>query len=183
MGLASEVNRRCRRALTVMNRLEHHRMQAPVTAAAMQSLPVKGQRPLTAGIYLWLFAVIVMWASNTVVVKIALQDLPPFWAAFLRFGPALPFLAAFIWFQGDGFRLRGRQWAQVFKHIDVGVYQLRNPQGSDYYRCVEDHFEQLELCWQDRYASHYGFWRPYVTDVIYRYLDCGDLHLGFARVR
>jgi hypothetical protein len=39
------------------------------------------------------------------------------------------------------------------------------------------------MCWQDRYASRYGFWRPYVTDVIYRYLDCGDLHLGFARVR
>jgi hypothetical protein len=37
--------------------------------------------------------------------------------------------------------------------------------------------------WQDHYASRYGFWRPYVTDVIYRYLECGDLHLGFARVR
>jgi hypothetical protein len=48
---------------------------------------------------------------------------------------------------------------------------------------VQDHFEQLEMCWQDHYASRYGFWRPYVTDVIYRYLECGDLHLGFARVR
>ena len=39
------------------------------------------------------------------------------------------------------------------------------------------------MYWQDRYASRYGSWRPYVNDVIYRYLDCGDLHLGFARVR
>ena len=33
------------------------------------------------------------------------------------------------------------------------------------------------------YASRYGFWRTYVMTVIYRYLDCGDLHMGFARVR
>jgi hypothetical protein len=36
--------------------------------------------------------------------------------------------------------------------------------------------------WRDRYVLCYGFWRPYVTDVIYRYLACGDLHFGFARV-
>jgi drug/metabolite transporter (DMT)-like permease len=99
-------------------------MQSPLSVAAPQPLPVKGQRPLTTGIYFWLFAVIVMWASNTVVVKIALQDLPPFWAAFLRFGPALPFLAVFIWFQGDGFRLRGHQWAQVFLLALLFVSQI-----------------------------------------------------------
>jgi hypothetical protein len=52
-----------------------------------------------------------------------------------------------------------------------------------YYRCVQDHFEQLQMHWQDRYTQRYGFWRPYVTDVIYRYLECGGLHFGFARVR
>ena len=29
----------------------------------------------------------------------------------------------------------------------------------------------------------YGYWRPYIMDVIYRYLDCGDRHFGFARVK
>ncbi|MFH1153094.1 MAG: transposase zinc-binding domain-containing protein [Pseudomonadota bacterium] len=33
------------------------------------------------------------------------------------------------------------------------------------------------------YASRYGFWPTYVITVIYKYLDCGDLHMGFARVR
>jgi ribosomal protein S27E len=65
----------------------------------------------------------------------------------------------------------------------VGIYRPRNPQASGYFRCVQDHFEQLEMLWQDRYAPRYGFWRPYVTDVIYRYLACGDLHFGFARVK
>ena len=67
--------------------------------------------------------------------------------------------------------------------IDFDVYQPRNPKASAYYRCVEDHFGQLETVWDDRYQGRLGFWRPYVTDVIRRYLDCGDLHFGFARVK
>ena len=67
--------------------------------------------------------------------------------------------------------------------IDFDVYQPRDPKASAYYRCVEDHFEQLETVWDERYQRRFGFWRPYVTDVIRRYLDCGDLHFGFARVK
>jgi ribosomal protein S27E len=67
--------------------------------------------------------------------------------------------------------------------IDFDVYQPRNPKASAYYRCVEDHFEQLETVWDERYQRRFGFWRSYVMDVIHRYLDCGDLHFGFARVK
>ncbi len=42
---------------------------------------------------------------------------------------------------------------------------------------------KAEQAWDNMYASRYGFWRTYVMTVIYRYLDCGDLHMGFARVR
>ena len=37
--------------------------------------------------------------------------------------------------------------------------------------------------YDDHFSRQYGFWRPYVEQVIYRYLDCGDLHKGFARVK
>lgn len=67
--------------------------------------------------------------------------------------------------------------------IEHDVYQPRRPRLSPYYRCIESHFEQLEGSWEDRYMRSYGFWRPFVMDVIYNYLDCGDLHVGFARVR
>jgi ribosomal protein S27E len=81
--------------------------------------------------------------------------------------------------------------------IDFDVYQPRNPKASVYYRCIEDHFEQLQTVWlparraykslqlgeDERYQRRFGFWRPYVMDVIQRYLDCGDLHFGFARVK
>jgi hypothetical protein len=43
--------------------------------------------------------------------------------------------------------------------------------------------EELDQLWDDRYTPHFGFWRPHVMDVIHRYLDCGDLHCGFARVK
>ena len=66
---------------------------------------------------------------------------------------------------------------------EFNAYQPRAPKASDYYRCVEAHFEELEGLWDDRYAHVYGSWRPYVSEVILRYLDCGDLHCGFARVK
>ena len=65
----------------------------------------------------------------------------------------------------------------------AAVYRPRNPQSSNYYRCVEDHFETLVEVYEDRFEKPYGFWRPYLQKVIDRYLDCGDLHHGFARVK
>lgn len=74
-------------------------------------------------------------------------------------------------------------WQQTPERINSRAYKQRDPHASHYYRCVEAHFEELEAVWDDHYATRYGFWRPYTRDVIYRYLDCGDLHNGFARVK
>ena len=49
------------------------------------------------------------------------------------------------------------------------IYGPRNPQVSQYYQCVEDHFETLERVYDERFAKQYGFFRPYVRKVIYRY--------------
>ncbi len=57
------------------------------------------------------------------------------------------------------------------------------PRQGGYFRGVQDHFGQLQMLWQDRYAPRYGFLRPYVTYMIYRYTECCDLHFGFARVK
>jgi len=50
-------------------------------------------------------------------------------------------------------------------------YTPRSPQKSQYYRCVESHFEELERVWEERYQHKYGYWRPYVTEVIYKYTE------------
>ena len=67
--------------------------------------------------------------------------------------------------------------------MSQAVYRPREPQNSSYYQCVQDHFEAFEQVYEERFERRYGFFRPYVRQVIYRYLDCGDLHNGFARVR
>ena len=63
------------------------------------------------------------------------------------------------------------------------VYHQRNPQNSPYYQCVEDSFEIFEMVYEERFERQYGYFRPYVKRVIYRYLDYGILKNGFARVR
>lgn len=63
------------------------------------------------------------------------------------------------------------------------VSRQRKPQESPYYQCVEDYFETFEQVYDDRFPRKHGCLRPYVKQVIYRYLDCGVLKNGFARVR
>ena len=67
--------------------------------------------------------------------------------------------------------------------LKLDTYLPRSPRKNRYYRLVEDNYEQLERVWDQKYQQKYGYWRPYVTDVIYKFLDCGDPHLGFARVK
>jgi hypothetical protein len=55
--------------------------------------------------------------------------------------------------------------------LPAAVYRPRNPQYSDYYRCVEDHFESFVGIYDEHFSRQYGFWRPYVEQVIYRYLE------------
>jgi hypothetical protein len=56
-------------------------------------------------------------------------------------------------------------------HINLKVYRPRKPQDSAYYRCVEDCFETFEQVYQERFERKYGFFRPYVRQVIYRYFQ------------
>jgi hypothetical protein len=69
--------------------------------------------------------------------------------------------------------------------LDTNIkhYRPRDPQNSQYYQCVSDHFEAFEQVYEERFSRQYGFFRPYVKEVIYRYLDCGILQNGFARVK
>ena len=48
------------------------------------------------------------------------------------------------------------------------VYRPRKPQNSQYYQCVEDHFETLEQVYDERFAKQYGFFRPYAELIVMR---------------
>ncbi len=65
----------------------------------------------------------------------------------------------------------------------VAVYRPRRPRESPLYRIIERYFPQFEDMYPERYEKRYGFWRPIISDVVRKFLRCGDLHFGFARVR
>jgi hypothetical protein len=54
--------------------------------------------------------------------------------------------------------------------------------GNPYYRCVEYYFETFVKAYNKYFSRQHGAPRPCVEQVICRYLDCGDLHNGFACV-
>jgi len=55
-----------------------------------------GQKPITLPITMWLLLLVLFWATNSVVIKFIVADMPPAWGAFLRFIIAYPFVVAFI---------------------------------------------------------------------------------------
>ena len=64
----------------------------------------------------------------------------------------------------------------------AGVYEPRNPRATSLYALVEDHYEEFERVYDDRYQQQYGPWRKVIGEVMRKYLECGDLHRGFARI-
>ena len=65
----------------------------------------------------------------------------------------------------------------------VSRYRPRRPQASPLYRLVQDHFRTLETVYDERFAPTYGAWRGVVREVADKFLACGILDHGFARVR
>ena len=65
----------------------------------------------------------------------------------------------------------------------AGVYKPRRARSSPLFRLVQDHFTDLHAVWEDRFAHTHGDWRPVVREVANKFLACGILDHGFARVR
>lgn len=63
------------------------------------------------------------------------------------------------------------------------VYRPRQPRQSPLYQVIERYYPEFERTYDERYAKRYGLWRPIIGEVARKFLRCGDLHFGFARVR
>ncbi|MBX9856620.1 MAG: transposase [Gemmatimonadaceae bacterium] len=64
-----------------------------------------------------------------------------------------------------------------------GVYRPRRPQASPLFRLVSDHLQRLQTVYDERFARKYGPWRPVVGQVTDKFLACGVIDHGFARIR
>ena len=62
-------------------------------------------------------------------------------------------------------------------------YRRRDPEASPFFKLVIGHFEEFERVYPSRFQTRYGFWRPVIRRSIDKFLKCGDLREGFARVR
>jgi len=67
--------------------------------------------------------------------------------------------------------------------VPAGVYRPRRPLASPLYRLLSDHFEHFRGRYEDEFERQQGRWRRVVDAVVGRFLECGVLEAGFARVR
>jgi predicted transposase YbfD/YdcC len=63
------------------------------------------------------------------------------------------------------------------------VYRPRNPEQSPFYKLVNEYFDEFERIYPEKYEKTHGFWRPIIRKTIDKFLKCGDLKEGFARVK
>jgi hypothetical protein len=63
------------------------------------------------------------------------------------------------------------------------LYRPRRPRDSPLWQVLDRYFEAFVGVYDDRYQPRYGFWRPVIARTVEKFLACGDLQEGFARVR
>ena len=63
------------------------------------------------------------------------------------------------------------------------VYKPRKPKASPLYQCISEHFSEFESVYEERYQYKFGVLRNVVRQVVDKYLGCGDLRRGFARIK
>jgi hypothetical protein len=63
------------------------------------------------------------------------------------------------------------------------VYRARNPKKSPLWQCAHRHYDQFDRLYEELYQPRYGLLRPIIPEVVHKFLDCGNLERGFARIR
>ena len=63
------------------------------------------------------------------------------------------------------------------------VYRARNPKKSLLWQCARRHYDQFAEIYPEAYQPRYGILRSIIPEVVHKFLDCGNLERGFARIR
>ena len=62
-------------------------------------------------------------------------------------------------------------------------YRPRHPEKTPLYQLFEKHFDSYVRAYEERFEPQYGPLRPVVVPSVEKFLACGRLEGGFARVR
>ncbi len=65
----------------------------------------------------------------------------------------------------------------------VGIYRRRKPQETSLWKLLNGYFDEFEEVYDELFQKKYGFYRPVISHVVRKYLECGDLHQGFAKIK
>jgi len=63
------------------------------------------------------------------------------------------------------------------------AYRARKPKTSPLWQCLSRHFSTFLEIYEECYQTRYGYLRPVIPEVVKKFLDCGNLATGFARIR
>lgn len=63
------------------------------------------------------------------------------------------------------------------------LHRTRNPRRSPLWQCAHRHFAGFVATYPHNYQPRLGPLRPVVPQVVHKFLDCGNLDRGFARIR
>jgi len=63
------------------------------------------------------------------------------------------------------------------------LYRPRNARQSPLYQLLQAYYDDVKAVWEERFEKKYGFWRGFVDTVVARFLDCGTVEAGFARLK
>ncbi len=64
-----------------------------------------------------------------------------------------------------------------------GIYRQRHPEQTACYKIFENHYKSFRENYEERYEWRYGYFRTLVDEEVEKYLKCGILKYGFARIR
>jgi hypothetical protein len=63
------------------------------------------------------------------------------------------------------------------------AYRARNPKKSPLWQIAHRHYDEFEAAYPEAYQPRYGVLRRTIPEVVHKFLECGNLERGFARVR
>ena len=63
------------------------------------------------------------------------------------------------------------------------IYRPRQPQKTGPYRILSEHYDEFKDIYNEKYLRRFGPFRPIIDETVDKYLKCGILKYGFARVK
>ena len=67
--------------------------------------------------------------------------------------------------------------------MSLGSYRPRHPESTPFFQCLQDYWDEFKESYPYFYEAEYGPLRSVVEKTVQRFLECGLLRHGFARLK